>query len=161
MVPGQLKSQKWLRAFLTFSKKTGEIVAMHHNYSFKRLLIFTKLGGLQRPLCSPLNRHCISPNLCHTHRSTIIKLLRKQDWEVLLCASFPHSSKQKAIFSLYFFVSTSGLHQYLCYDQAITMMYWGHMINKMAVVYQGSFPVRSKKRVHRVSYCWYLNVIDV
>ena len=29
------------------------------------------------------------------------------------------------------------------------MIYWGHVIDKMAVVYQRNFPVRSKKRVHR------------
>jgi len=78
----------------------------------------------------------------------IAKLLRKQDWEDFLCASFPHSSKQKAISSLYFFVSTSGFHQYIRYDQAITMIYRGHVIDKMAVVYQRSFLVTSKKQVH-------------
>ena len=34
-------------------------------------------------------------------------------------------------------------------DRRITMIYWGHVIDKMAVVCQKSFPVRSKKRVHR------------
>ena len=117
---------------------------------------------LQRPLYLPLNRHCISPNLCYTHWSTIIKLLRKQDSEDLLRASFPHSSKQKAISSLYFFVSTSGFHQYLCYDQVITMIYKGHMIDKMADVYEKSFRCDRKNKfiaLLQVRYCWYLNVL--
>jgi len=29
------------------------------------------------------------------------------------------------------------------------MIYWHHVINKIAIVYQRSFLVRSKKRVHR------------
>ena len=29
------------------------------------------------------------------------------------------------------------------------MIYWGHVNNKMAIVYQKSFPVRSHKQVHR------------
>ena len=50
--------------------------------------------------------------------------------------------------SLYFFISTYGFNQCICYDQAITMIYRGHMIDKMADVYKNTFPVRSKKRVH-------------
>ena len=68
--------------------------------------------------------------------------------------SSPHSSKQKdywdtiskifdadakdllfSISSLYFFVPTSGFHQSLCYNQAITMIYRGYVLNKMADVY--------------------------
>ena len=29
------------------------------------------------------------------------------------------------------------------------MIYWGHVIDKMAVVYQRSVPVKLKKQVHR------------
>ena len=94
----------------------------------------------QRPLCSPLNRHFRSPNLHHVHHCTIVKLLRKQDWAYLLRISFPHSSEQKAISSLYFFVSTYGFQQCLCCDQAITMICRGHVINKMANVYKKNFP---------------------
>ena len=99
---------------------------------------------LQRLLYWSLNRHLSSPNLRHTHQSMIVKLLRKQDWEDLLCVSFPHSSTQKAISSLYFFVSTSGFLQCLCYNQAITMIYKGHVIEKMANVYKKTFSVRLK-----------------
>ena len=109
---------------------------------------------------SPLNRCCISPNFRHTHWSMIVKLLRKQDWEDLLRASFLQSSKQKTISSLYFFVSTFGFHQCLRYDQVITMIYRGHVINKMADVYQKSFPMRLKKNkfiaLLWASYCWYI-----
>ena len=43
------------------------------------------------------------------------------------------------------------------------MIYRGHVIDKMAIVYQRSLPVRSKKKfiaLLRGSYCWYLNVLD-
>ena len=43
---------------------------------------------LPRPLYSPLNRHFSSPNLCHAHRFTIVKLLKKQDWEDLFVFLF-------------------------------------------------------------------------
>ena len=77
----------------------------------------------KKPLYSSLNRRYNSPNLCHSHQSEIVKLLSKQYWEQLLCISFSGSSKQKSISPLYFIVSTSGFHQCLCYDQAITMIY--------------------------------------
>jgi len=114
---------------------------------------------VQRPLHSPLNRHFSSLNLHQIHWSTIIKLLRAQDLEYLLCVSFPQSSKKRP----YFFASaTFGFYQYLCYDLAITMIDRGNIINKMANVYKKTFPVGSKNgfiALLWVSYCWYLNVL--
>ena len=72
-----------------------------------------------------------------------------------MCVSFPHSSELKAISSLYFFMSTYGFHQCLCYYQAITMIYRGHMIHKITDVYKKTFPVRLKKD----SSSLYLNVL--
>jgi len=86
-----------------------------------------------------------SLNLCHVHRSTIVKLFRKQHWEDLLHVSVPHGSKQNDISSLYFFVSTSGFHQCILYDQAITMIY--RVKNGRCL--QEDFPGEIEKRVYR------------
>ena len=43
------------------------------------------------------------------------------------------------------------------------MIYWDYVIDKMAIVYQRSFPVRSKNEfitLLRVSYCWYLKCLE-
>ena len=52
-------------------------------------------------------------------------------------------------------VSTSGFHQYFCYDQAFTVIYRDHVIDKMADIYKKAFPKRSKNKLIallRVSY---------
>ena len=125
------RPQECLQAFLTIICKLSK----------QAPIVQWLLKLSERPLYSPLNRHFHSPNLHHAHHCTIIKLLRKQDWAYLLRISFPHSSEQKAISSLYFFVSTYGFQQCLCCDQAITMICRGHVINKMANVYKKTFPV--------------------
>ena len=67
------------------------------------------------------------------------------------------SSKQKTISSLYFFISTSGFHQCLCYERVITMICRDHVIDKMANVYNSVFLARLKKNefitLLRMNYC--------
>ena len=76
---------------------------------------------LQRPLYSPLSRCFVIPYLCHDHRSTIIKLLSKLDWE-----NFPRfffhkvANKRPYIhYTLYIFVLTFGFYQCLYYDHSV------------------------------------------
>ena len=59
------------------------------------------LWKFQRPLYSPLNRCFIRLNLRHTHQSTMVKLLRKQDWEDLLYASFHMEANTKKPYLYY------------------------------------------------------------
>jgi len=48
---------------------------------------------------------------------------------------FPIAANKKPYFQ---HNSTSGFYQFLCYNQAITMIYGGHMIDKMVAFYKKS-----------------------
>ena len=55
-------------------------------------------------------------------------------------------SNKKPLSSLYFFASASRFHQCVCYDQEITVIHRGHLINKMADIYIKTFSMRSKNK---------------